>query len=577
MHATLDGNQRTLSEAAERASLLLAGVVLVCMAKLVRGVQLWHDGGGVEALVSLPFLIGQDLLDVGVVSLCGMLMLRALRRQTYERTIQLGVLSWALLCALDVTSYRVTGTGITWQRLGGAEGSTLADLDLLSMADLGVGVSCALCFASLHPAVRAVVARWHWLWGVAPSWVALVLMLGGGLLMGVEHHRRIDRWELRRSTLQLFVGSLLEGNEDRVDVHDDMTEVDWARLHTPAEVSLAPASVPRTDEVPRNVIIVLMEGVPFRYTSWGTAGFDSTPNLRRRVEAEGQLFRRFYSHYHSSIQSIFSLVCSAYPPMYVREGNIVSQAPRIDCGEFSEHMRDSGRKTGLFHGGRFAYYDKLSLLGGRGYDVTLDAEHLRRRYPERQMHKWGIDDRAVVESTLDWIDSVPAGQHFAALLIPITAHYPYWLPRDVVPRFPGEGKPERFASAVSYLDDAVEVLLRGLESRGLYEETLVVVLADHGERVDPLAHKYGGFRVFYEQNLHVPFLLLNPRLFPAGTQPRVSDRLGGIVDVVPTVLDALRLRADPRHFGQSLLADDFADRRVFFGSFSARETAVGFI
>src|SRR5690606_2421724 len=133
----------------------------------------------------------------------------------------------------------------------------------------------------------------------------------------------------------------------------------------------------------KNVIVVLAEGVPWRYTSFGEGGRDATPNLRRRVEQEGLLFERFYAHYHSSIQSIFSLVCSAYPPLYVREGPVIAQTPRIDCGELSEHLERGGRSVGLFHGGRFAYYDKLSLLGGRGYDVTLDAEGLRERYPKR--------------------------------------------------------------------------------------------------------------------------------------------------------------------------------------------------
>ena len=46
-------------------------------------------------------------------------------------------------------------------------------------------------------------------------------------------------------------------------------------------------------------------------------------------------------------------------------------------------------------------------------------------------HIWGIDDRAAVAETLRWIDGLDKDERFAALVIPIAAHYPFTLPPDV--------------------------------------------------------------------------------------------------------------------------------------------------
>jgi phosphoglycerol transferase MdoB-like AlkP superfamily enzyme len=44
-------------------------------------------------------------------------------------------------------------------------------------------------------------------------------------------------------------------------------------------------------------------------------------------------------------------------------------------------------------------------------------------------HRWGVDDRATVSATLDWIDSLH-GDRFFAFVVPIAAHYPYEVPPD---------------------------------------------------------------------------------------------------------------------------------------------------
>ena len=76
----------------------------------------------------------------------------------------------------------------------------------------------------------------------------------------------------------------------------------------------------------------------------------------------------------------------------------------------------------------------------------------------------------------------------------------------------------------------------------LRSRTVIARISDHGE----MGLSHGGLRqkIFnaYEETIRVPFVISNPRLFP---QPRQSDALVSLVDLVPTLLGIAGAQADP--------------------------------
>ena len=98
-------------------------------------------------------------------------------------------------------------------------------------------------------------------------------------------------------------------------------------------------------------------------------------------------------------------------------------------------------------------------------------------------------------------------------------------------------------------------LLVGRPVRELLEDTLVAWVADHGESF--AEHPGYGPRLVFEENLHVPLVLINSRLFLSRID---SDRLGSHVDLVPTLLDVLGRPPEARHRGQSLVGETYEAR-----------------
>jgi arylsulfatase A-like enzyme len=81
-------------------------------------------------------------------------------------------------------------------------------------------------------------------------------------------------------------------------------------------------------------------------------------------------------------------------------------------------------------------------------------------------------------------------------------------------------------------DNYIVNVLNKLEEAGLYDDTLIVRTADHGE----MGLTHGGMRQknfnFYEEATRVPLVYSNPKLFPA---PVSTDALVSHVDFLPTL------------------------------------------
>jgi len=124
-----------------------------------------------------------------------------------------------------------------------------------------------------------------------------------------------------------------------------------------------------------------------------------------------------------------------------------------------------------------------------------------------------------------------------------------------------------YDAEVDHADRHVGRLLEGLRERGRYDETLVVLTADHGEAFG----EHGLYREHWsthEPTQRVPLVLKPPASAGAPTEPAGRDHLVTNVDLPPTVLDYAGLDVPDAWQGRSLRAPvedpdgDWRDRVV---------------
>jgi arylsulfatase A-like enzyme len=105
------------------------------------------------------------------------------------------------------------------------------------------------------------------------------------------------------------------------------------------------------------------------------------------------------------------------------------------------------------------------------------------------------------------------------------------------------GNTDLYYGEVAYTDRQVGRLLDFLDSRGLGEDTIVVVVADHGENLGEHGILFRHVGLF-ETTTHVPMLIR----WPGAAPDRKGKRIDGLVqtiDLFPTILTAAGLKVPP--------------------------------
>jgi arylsulfatase A-like enzyme len=106
-----------------------------------------------------------------------------------------------------------------------------------------------------------------------------------------------------------------------------------------------------------------------------------------------------------------------------------------------------------------------------------------------------------------------------------------------------------YDGGVAEVDAAIAIILNRLRELGLYDNTLIVITADHGDTFGEhgLADHFVGF--VYQELVRIPMLVK----YPGQREAKRSDDLVSQVDIVPTVLELLGGKAPAEIQGRSLL------------------------
>jgi arylsulfatase A-like enzyme len=213
--------------------------------------------------------------------------------------------------------------------------------------------------------------------------------------------------------------------------------------------------------------------------------------------------------------------------------------------------------------------------GAQVFELENQDERNAMHDVQRASHQ-GVTGPKLVAAFDEWFDGLGKDERFFAFVHMWDVHYDYAAPPEDDVFFPeydgwldgsnyGEltKKTERdprdiarlialYDAEVRFTDRHVALLLDRLRKAGRLDDTLVVLVSDHGEEFFEHGH-YGHNRTLFEEVVRVPLILRYPRALPRGA--RLRD-LASLADVAPTILALCRLprpRGPCAMWGRSLL------------------------
>ncbi|MCD4754002.1 MAG: sulfatase-like hydrolase/transferase [Anaerolineaceae bacterium] len=128
---------------------------------------------------------------------------------------------------------------------------------------------------------------------------------------------------------------------------------------------------------------------------------------------------------------------------------------------------------------------------------------------------------------------------------PFCDYFATWMPPGITDK---DYVIAQYDGAIAYLDASLAKLFRVLESRGVLDDTIVIINSDHGETL--YDHDcYFDHHGIYDVTLHVPLIIHYPSKVPAG---KVLDGYTTHPDLVPTILDLAEIESDIDFDGTSL-------------------------
>jgi arylsulfatase A-like enzyme len=108
---------------------------------------------------------------------------------------------------------------------------------------------------------------------------------------------------------------------------------------------------------------------------------------------------------------------------------------------------------------------------------------------------------------------------------------------------------DAYDGSISHFDSILKGLWELMCKMGVDKKTLLIVTSDHGEAF--MEHgDLGHPEILYDEIVRVPLIMAGPMLPQKGLTVR---RQVMIVDILPTVLDLLKLKSDPHLQGESLM------------------------
>jgi arylsulfatase A-like enzyme len=275
-------------------------------------------------------------------------------------------------------------------------------------------------------------------------------------------------------------------------------------------------------------------------------GRAATPNLER-LAAGGVRYSFAHAHAVLTLPSHATILTGLYPYEHGVRDNHSGFSLSGKTTTVAERLKGAGFATGAFVSA-FPLDRRFGLDAGFDrYDDETGAAVAPVEFlaPER-------DGRRTVELARTWL-AQQRSRWFAWVHI-FEPHAPYAAPERLQQIY-GPTIQGLYAAEVTHADSLLGPLLTDVAGAG--RPTLVIVTSDHGEGLgehDELTH--GLFA--YETTLRVPLIVaqLSGQQLPAAAPPAtpaVSHEPARLVDLVPTIIDALALPPIEGAQGRSLL------------------------
>lgn len=320
-------------------------------------------------------------------------------------------------------------------------------------------------------------------------------------------------------------------------------------------------------ESPPNIVFIIIDTLRADFTHMGEGENRETPALKKMFENDSAFFGSSYSNAPWTLPSISSMITSKFPS----EIGVVKRNSKIDENfiTLAEVLKENGYET---HGVITHIFLKKKYGLAQGFDTYVE------KIDSSDNNLLSISSPEVTDEAIKIIEERREKPLFMFLHY-FDPHYRY-IDHESTSTYSGPFLPQEneskkaeiirenqfsqndlnyfkecYRSEIRFTDKYIEKVIEKLKEKGLYENTIIVIVSDHGDEFGERGTLGHGQSLFNEQTL-IPFILK----LPENHEKKVNIRpLFSNIDISPTILDVAGITIPDSFTGTSILAEKGAD------------------
>jgi len=297
----------------------------------------------------------------------------------------------------------------------------------------------------------------------------------------------------------------------------------------------------KTDTLP-NIIFIIWESLTSKVLNKQVEGIPITPGINKLIH-EGIYFSNMYASGDRTDKGLVALL-SGFPAQPVT--SIIKEPSKSEkLLSLSEVLTGFGYRPAFYYGGELEFANIKSYLINSGYKNFVSINDFKEK---DRNSKWGAHDGVVMKRLLRDISDETTPFFYTWLTL--SSHEPFETPTPAI--IEGNTEELQFYNSLHYTDSVVYQFVEQCRAKDWWNNTLIIISADHGHRLPQTGRKTDDFKI--------PALLLGGLV---KNKQVVIDNICSQTDFAPTLVKTFDINNNSFKWGVNMANTDRQSHAYF--------------
>lgn len=286
-----------------------------------------------------------------------------------------------------------------------------------------------------------------------------------------------------------------------------------------------------------NILIVVLESFTSKVIGVQNAEYKATPYIDS-LARNGILFTNFYASGFRSDKGLVAIL-SGYPAQPNTSVMVFPDKTQKLPG-LARTFDKLGYSTAFYYGGDINFASMGSYMLNIGFKDIVSQNNFEANEVKSS---WGVPDEYLFAKL--YKDIVKADTPYFKTVFTLSSHPPYDVPGK--PFFTGNTAESKFINSIHYTDQQLGKFIRQLEMDGLLKNTLVILVADHGNKLT------GNTEYNSKENFQIPMIWYGGVV----KKTEVIQSISSQIDIPATLLNQLNISHHEYFFSRNIVSNSY--------------------